>query len=222
MEELLAAELLRPLGVTDYRFRHDRSGNTWAMDGMELNAGDLVKVGCLLANRGRWQGKQLISEKWLAVATQASLVSILDRASGYGLGIVVAEPDARLVVPRSTLDALEKADLSSALAARLRGLSDQEFKGSKKLGEALKQSFSPADLEAISSVAAREMIPLYRDLSNRALLAHSGEIGEVVIALPGHGIAVARTIDEKRGRSGDYGFGSIYRRVLDLVPQEAP
>ena len=58
------------------------------------------------------------------------------------------------------------------------------------------------------------MIPLYRELSNRALLAHSGEIGEIVIALPGYGIAVARTIDEKRGRSGDFGFSTIYRRAL--------
>ncbi len=220
MEVLLASELLRPMGITDYRFRHDRTGNTWAMDGMELNASDLVKLGCLLADGGRWRGQQLISEKWLAVATQASLVSILDRASGYGLGLVIAEPDTRLTIPTSTVDALERLGLTNSLVARLRSLAGQEFKGSKKLGEALKQSFGAADLEAISAVAAREMIPIYRDLSNRALLAHSGEIGEILIALPGYGIAVARTIDEKRGRSGDFGFSSIYRRVLDLVPHE--
>jgi hypothetical protein len=52
------------------------------------------------------------------------------------------------------------------------------------------------------------------------MLAHSGEIGEIVIAMPGNGVAVARTIDEKRGRAGDYGFGTIYRHVLDLVPRE--
>ena len=64
------------------------------------------------------------------------------------------------------------------------------------------------------------MIPLYRNLSNRRLLAHSGENGEYVLALPGSGIAVARTIDEKRGRAGDFGFGSIYGRVLKLQPRE--
>ena len=65
------------------------------------------------------------------------------------------------------------------------------------------------------------MIPVYRNVSDRRMLAHSGEIGEVLIAMPACGLAVARTIDEKRGRAGDFGFGTIYRRVLDLVPREA-
>jgi CubicO group peptidase (beta-lactamase class C family) len=219
MDDLLVANLFQPLGITDYKFRHDRAGNTWAMDGLELKVSDLVKIGCLLADNGRWKDKQIISEKWLAVATQASLVS-LDRNGAYGLGLFVLEPDARLTIPAATVDALEKAGLTNAIAAKLRRLANQEFKGGKEFGQALKKMLSLAELETISSVAGREMMPLYRNVNGRKLLAHSGEIGEVVLAMPDYGIAVARTIDEKRGRAGDFGFGTIYRRVLDLVPRE--
>jgi CubicO group peptidase (beta-lactamase class C family) len=219
MDELLAANLFKPLEITDYRFRHDRAGNTWAMDGLEMTASDLVKIGSVLAEGGKWKGKQIISEKWLAVATEASLVS-LDRNGAYGLGIFVLEPDARLAIPSATVDALEKAGLSSSITAKLRTLADKEYKGSKELGAALKQSLTLAELESVSSVAARQMIPVYRNLGGRKLLAHSGEIGEYLLAMPGPGVAVARTIDEKRGRAGDFSFGSIYRRVLDLAPAE--
>jgi CubicO group peptidase (beta-lactamase class C family) len=219
MDDLLVEKLFKPLGITDYKFRHDRAGNTWAMDGLELKVSDLVKVACVFADSGKWKGQQILSEKWLAVAAEASLVS-LDRNGAYGLGIFVLEPDARLTIPAATVDALEKAGLTNAIAAKLRPLTDKEFNGSKELGKALKQVVSLAELETISSVAGREMMPVYRNISGRRLLAHSGEIGEYLLAMPGTGIAVARTIDEKRGRAGDFTYGTIYRRVLDLAPRD--
>ena len=70
MEEWLAENLFKPLGITDYKFHHDDAGNTWAMDGLELKASDMVKIACVLADDGKWQGRQIVSEKWLAVATR--------------------------------------------------------------------------------------------------------------------------------------------------------
>jgi CubicO group peptidase (beta-lactamase class C family) len=219
MDELLVKDLFKPLGIEDYKFRHDRAGNMWAMDGLELKASDLVKIGCVLADGGKWRGQQIISERWLAVMTEASLVS-LDRNGAYGLGIFVLEPDALLTIPSATVDVLEKLGLTNSITGKLRPLADKEFKGSKELGAALKKSLSPAELELISSVAGREMMPIYRVVSGRRLLAHSGEIGEYILAMPGTGIAVSRTIDDKRGRAGDFSFPTIYRRVLNLSPVE--
>jgi len=102
MEALLVEHLFMPLNITDYKFRHDRAGNTWAMDGLELKVSDLVKIGSLLADNGQWKGKQIISEKWLSVATQASLGS-LDRNGAYGLGLFVLEPEARLTIPSASV-----------------------------------------------------------------------------------------------------------------------
>jgi CubicO group peptidase (beta-lactamase class C family) len=219
MEDLLVSALFHPLEITDYKFRHDRAGNTWAMDGLELKVSDLVKIGCVLADGGRWHGKQIISEKWLSIASQASLVS-LDRNGAYGLALFVLEPDARLMIPTDTITALKTAGLGSDIAAKLLLLAGKQYIGGKELGTALKQSLNLVELEEISTVAGRKMIPIYENLSGRKLLAHSGEIGEYLLAMPGTGISVARTIDEKRGRAGDYSYGKIYRRVLNLTPAD--
>jgi CubicO group peptidase (beta-lactamase class C family) len=220
MEEWLAENLFKPLGITDYKFRHDDAGNTWAMDGLELKASDLVKIACVLADDGKWQGRQIVSERWLTVATQASVISMGTDANPYGLGLFVFEPpDARLTIPAATVDALEKAGLSQAIMVKLRTLTDREFKGGIKFGQAMKQQFSATELEAISAVAGREMIPVYRNLNGRVIVGHEGEIGEYVVALPAYHIAVARTIDEKRGRAGDFHFPSLYQRVYDLAPR---
>jgi len=217
MDVLIARNLFEPMEIKDYRFRHDRAGNMWAMDGLELKASDLVKIGCLLADAGKWNGRQIVSKRWMKMATQASLVS-LDRDGAYGLGMFVIEMDAPLMIHVATVDALEKAGLDSAMAAKLRLAADRKFQGGKELGAALKAAMTTTELEAISAVAFREMTPIYDNLTGRKLLAHSGEIGEVVIGLQGSSIGVARTIDEKPGRAGDYTFGKIYRLVLDLTP----
>jgi hypothetical protein len=149
----------------------------------------------------------------------ASLVS-LDRNGAYGLGIFVLEPDVLLTIPSTTVNTLEKSGLTNSIIAKLRTLADKEFKGSKELGAALKKSMSLAELEMISSLAGREMMPVYRNVNGRRLLAHSGEIGEYLLAMPGSGIAVSRTIDDKRGHAGDFSFPTIYRRVLNLSPGE--
>ena len=47
-------------------------------------------------------------------------------------------------------------------------------------------------------------------------------LDRLLIALPGYGIGVARTIDEKRGRAGNFGFSTIYEGVLDLVRPAKP
>ena len=219
MEEWLAENLFKPLGITDYTFRHDDAGNTWAMDGLELKVSDMVKIACVLADDGKWQGKQIVSERWLAVAMQASLISMGTDSNPYGLGLIVHDPpDARLTIPVATVDALEKAGLSQAIVVKLRTLAGREFKGGIKFGQAMKQQFSATELEAISVVAGREMIPVYRNLNGRIIVGHEGEIGEYIVALPAYHIAVARTIDEKRGRAGDYQFHSLFQRVYDLAP----
>ena len=141
-------------------------------------------------------------------------------ANPYGLGLFVHDwPDARVTIPATTVDALEKAGLSQELVAKLRTLAGREFKGGIKFGQAMKQQFSATELEAISAVAGREMIPVYRNLNGRVIVGHEGEIGEYVVAMPAYHIAVARTIDEKRGRAGDFQFHSLVQLVYNLAPR---
>ena len=108
MEKFIVENLFRPLDIKDYSFEHDKAGNTWAMDRLELKTSDLVKVASVLADHGRWQGKQIISEKWLAVASQISLVA-LGTDHQYGLCLVADDLDSPLTIPASTVAGWSRA-----------------------------------------------------------------------------------------------------------------
>lgn len=71
-EELAKEKLFTPLGITDYMWaRSGAKGNTvnagW---GLRLRLRDLAKIGYLVLEQGRWQGQQLVPEKWIEASTR--------------------------------------------------------------------------------------------------------------------------------------------------------
>ena len=58
--------LFKPLGIADVEWSEDPRGITVGCAAMKLKPRDLAKFGLLYLNNGLWEGKQLISSKWIA------------------------------------------------------------------------------------------------------------------------------------------------------------
>lgn len=216
MEAFLVEHLFKPLDIRDYRFGRDAAGNTWGMDGLEIKASDLIKVGAMLANRGRWKDQQILSERWLDVAMQGNLIR-LNRSAPTGCGFFCMDLGGGVVIAPETIDILVRGGLSEALAGRLRAFGGREYARASDLGTALQAEFKVDELESISAGAGREMHPLYRKVKGRRMVYHDGDLGNYLIILPDDGIAVVRTIDQKRGRSGPSSFEDIFGLSARLV-----
>ncbi|MFP2997795.1 serine hydrolase [Spongiivirga sp. MCCC 1A20706] len=71
MEQYMHQKLFEPLGITNYINQTDDSMVIpYFGGGMLLTSRDLLKFGQLFLNKGHWNGKQLISEKWIAESFQ--------------------------------------------------------------------------------------------------------------------------------------------------------
>lgn len=64
LDEFVAEELFAPLGIEDFGWARDASGNPHGMSGLSITAEDLAKIGQLVLQRGAWEGNQLIDEYW--------------------------------------------------------------------------------------------------------------------------------------------------------------
>jgi len=69
IEALLSRRLFAPMGIVDFTWSRDAEGNRHGMSGLQLRALDAAKVGQLLVQRGRWNGQQLLSERWIEQST---------------------------------------------------------------------------------------------------------------------------------------------------------
>lgn len=81
--------LLDPLGITDFAWQYNHMGETVAGGGMRLRSRDLLKLGLLYVNEGRFEGRQILSTDWV----QQSLTRHLDAPSPYGYGYLIWQSD---------------------------------------------------------------------------------------------------------------------------------
>jgi len=73
--------LLRPLGITRFEYTRCPEGYFYGASGMRLTVNDLSKFGLLLMNKGVYDGKRIVSEKYVEMATS---IQQMNREGGYG------------------------------------------------------------------------------------------------------------------------------------------
>ena len=74
----------KPLGIADFLWETDPQGIPFGGSDLYLTPEAMLTIGKTCLNKGNWQGKQLIPEDWLHVAT--STVVEVNEADAYGYG----------------------------------------------------------------------------------------------------------------------------------------
>lgn len=68
--DFAAENLFSPLGITRYHWESTPDGLTIGSIGLWLTPRDMAKIGLLMANKGWWNGVQLVSEEWVDISTK--------------------------------------------------------------------------------------------------------------------------------------------------------
>ena len=79
--DYLYPRLFKPLGMTKPTWEADPLGNTFGAGGLFLTIDELHQFGLLYLNKGKYNGKQIISEEWIKEATSKQVDNGED---GYG------------------------------------------------------------------------------------------------------------------------------------------
>ena len=67
--EFLKPRLFEPLGIENPQWATSAEGNSLGGYGLSLCTEDIAKFGQLYLQKGKWNGKQLVPEKWIEAAT---------------------------------------------------------------------------------------------------------------------------------------------------------
>lgn len=82
LAEVVAAEVLKPLGISDWDWQTDFRGRPMAFAGLRLKPRDMAKVGELVRLRGNWADRQVVPAHWIAEMTKNQVAA--DERYGYG------------------------------------------------------------------------------------------------------------------------------------------
>jgi CubicO group peptidase (beta-lactamase class C family) len=83
--------LFGPLGISDVTWPSNSQGITIGYSELHLRPQDMAKIGYLYLNDGVWDGKRIISSKWIKTSTRKHIAATL--LPGYGYQWWIVSPD---------------------------------------------------------------------------------------------------------------------------------
>ena len=84
--DYLKPRLFEPLGIAEPTWGLSPQGVSLGGYGLNLRTEDIAKFGQLLLQKGKWNGQQLISEKWVSEATSNQVSTGRDSKGDWGQG----------------------------------------------------------------------------------------------------------------------------------------
>jgi len=93
--EFANENLFKPLGIdiNNVFWPSDPQGYNYGWGDLCLYPEDMAKIGFLFLHQGKWEGKQIVSGKWVSEATKKQLPTDPGRGEDYGYGWWVSRPD---------------------------------------------------------------------------------------------------------------------------------
>ncbi|MCR5595569.1 MAG: beta-lactamase family protein [Lachnospiraceae bacterium] len=81
LSEFIKHEILEPLGIKRYELGRSPEGYFYGASKMKMSVNGLSRIGLLLANKGEFEGKKILSEEYVRNATS---IKQMNREGGYG------------------------------------------------------------------------------------------------------------------------------------------
>lgn len=82
LDEFAHDTLFEPLGIAGAQWSRIRE-DADAGGGLRLRPRDMAKIGQLVLSGGRWNGRQLVSERWIEASTVPKINATDDQLYGY-------------------------------------------------------------------------------------------------------------------------------------------
>ncbi len=190
MDRYITASIFKPMGIVDYSWSHDKAGNP---EGLNIAPAELVKIGQLVLNKGKWNGKQLVDAQWL----DASLAQGQPFVPNCGL-LWWRIPDKIIyTVDDTLLTAFKMAGVNEQFIAKF-----AQLKGSYE-----NENIPVSKLVAVFgadwlAVLNKELYPYFPTRSRWHLSSNyigykaEGWLGQYVIIYPGKNIVACRMIKQ--------------------------
>jgi CubicO group peptidase (beta-lactamase class C family) len=65
--------LFRPMGITHYKWTVDPAGHAMTAGSFYILPEDMLKIGCMVEDNGVWNGKRIVSAKWIIESTHTAI-----------------------------------------------------------------------------------------------------------------------------------------------------
>jgi CubicO group peptidase (beta-lactamase class C family) len=195
MDAYIGEEIFAPLGITDYSWTRDAAGNPHVMAGLQIRALDLAKLGQLVANRGTWHERRIVSEIWIEQSFTPRDAGPFAYARPRGFLWWLIPAWERTTLNDDVFEAWRAAELDDEFIAKVLPLKDRVYEsGDKRFFVDLAEIFGgEAGLEVWYDNTWRRGLPDSAILRG-PIVAYmaDGYLGQALVVVPDEQLVVVR------------------------------
>lgn len=216
MDRYLQRTLFAPMGIEPGKWERDRAGNPHAMSGLPLLATDAAKLGRLVMDGGRWNGRALLPEAFVREMLAPSKL-----VGECGLLWWRSPAWSRYSADADSLKTLRDAGVPEDVVTRLQPLSGKTFADRAAL------------IEAISAALGTDAMNVWgREVGSRGLglgkvfkvrmgpyVAYNanGYLGQYIVIVPQARLVAVRQIESREDFKDSDGYDDFVPRTVALA-----
>jgi len=191
IDDYLQDKLFLPLGIVDWNWHRDKAGTPDTFGGLALRPRDLARIGQLMLDQGRWQGRQILSIRSVTEATSPAQRLFQHQALIWQLHY----PDGYLMQTEAGLAALKDAGFKAS--DKLASLTGQRFPFGMGYLNRAQELLTAEEYGQLRSLMRREVGPVSAQYGRR-YFGHDGWLGQYVVVDPATRLVAVRMIRNQR------------------------
>jgi CubicO group peptidase (beta-lactamase class C family) len=211
MDAYIGERLFKPLGITDFTWSLDTSGNPHVMSGCQIKPRDFAKVGLLLLNRGKFGNVEVIRS-----SDVEQVVAPSEKFKGYGMLWWLDYQHTITIVDDEIIANLEKAGLPIDFVKKAQQLKNV-YKTIDAYTQKVESVFGPNPWQSINEMLAPGNLTLRkREFSGKVTYRADGYLGNYIIVDPENKIVAVRMISHSSFNDDNDNYHDFRERVLNL------
>lgn len=210
MDDYIGERLFKPLNIIDYTWTLDNVGNPHVMSGCQIKPNDLIKLGILLLDRGKFNNNQIIAEEYIADVIKPS-----PQFRGYGMLWWLDYEKSISIVDDEIISELKKAKAPKELikkVVKMKGTYDSNDEYLAKL----QSVFGNRPYEYINQFITSGLRLRKRQYNGNVTYRADGYLGNYIIVDPNHKVVAIRMISHESFKNENDNFADFGKQILSL------
>mgnify|MGYP001025600808 CR=1 FL=1 len=222
MDVFFREGLFKTMDIHPGPWDKDRTGHPYAMAGLKLTAADLAKLGQLVLDRGRWQGRQVLPAGFID-----DMLAPASMEGGCGLLWWRATQWTHFSTDPASFDLLRERGVPEGTVRKLQSaLKGAHFDSIDAMRAGIAKALGPDAKAIMVDQLIKRGIGPYRlfKVSQGPVVAYdgNGDGGQYVVVVPQAGLVAVRQIDAGgETESADQGYADFVARVIALAEASA-
>jgi CubicO group peptidase (beta-lactamase class C family) len=215
MDLYIKDEIFTPLGITDFSWTLDKAGNPHVMAGLQILPADFAKIGQLVLNRGKWNGRQIIAESWFDISMRPGQ----DFAPTCGLLWWLIPDHIAYIIDDDQINKLAAKGVSADFLNKVKLLKGR-YENQDEVQAALQKVFGDQWQQEIMSVLSPLSLSLTKKEFGKKIVAYyaNGYLGQYLVIIPQKNLVIVRMINSSDSYNEKTdGFENLDEFALKLV-----